>query len=153
MGELWRRKSSGFENQHVFVSVRKMILPANDVADAQVSVVGARSQMIGRHAVGAQQCEVLDIGPGLHLFAVHSVCKLDDLSLAWHAEAQRKRLSRGSTAIAFLPRKFPHARVEQPCPLCARFLAVTRMGGREIAISKAFLKNGLGHLPVQGSTL
>ena len=52
MRELRRREAGGFEDQHVLVGVRKMILAANDVADAQVGVVGARRQMIGRHAVG-----------------------------------------------------------------------------------------------------
>ena len=75
MRELRRLETGGFENQYMFVRIRQMVLAANDVADAQVGVVGARGQVIGRHAVGAQQGEVFDVGAGLHLLAVNRVGK------------------------------------------------------------------------------
>ncbi len=154
MRELRRRESGGLEDQHMLVRIRKMILAANDVADAQIGIVGARRQVIGRHAVGAQQRKVLDVGRGLHLLAINSVGEAHHLpALAGHAKAQSKRLSSGGAPIAFLAGKFAHPRIEQPRPLGARSLAVSGVSGREIAVGKPFLKDGLRHLAVQISAL
>ena len=50
-----------FEDQHVLERVRQMILTANDVADAQIHVIGAGRHVIRRHAVAAKKSEVFDI--------------------------------------------------------------------------------------------
>ena len=67
-----------------------MILAANDVADAQVGIVGAGGQVIGRHAVAAQQREVLDIGSGFRLLAVDRVGEM--------RQCRPRRAGRGSEA-------------------------------------------------------
>ena len=56
------RRRAASKDQHVLEGVGQMILPADDVADAQIGIVGAGGQMIGRHAVAAQQREILDVG-------------------------------------------------------------------------------------------
>src|SRR5579864_1577453 len=105
MRELRRSEAGGFEDQYVFVGVRKMVLSANDVADAQVGVVGAGGQVIRGHTVGPQQGEVLDVGGGLYLLTIDGVGETNHLSaLARHAKAQGKRLTRSGAAIAFLAR-------------------------------------------------
>ena len=80
MRELRWSIAGGFEDQNVLEGVRQMILAADDVADPQVGVVGARCQMIGRHAVGAQEREVFDVGARLHLFAIDGIGEADDLA-------------------------------------------------------------------------
>src|SRR5258708_27110401 len=73
MGKLRWRAAGGFEDEDVFESVGEMILPADDVGNAQVGVVRTGSQMISRHAVGAQQREVFNVCRQLYLFAVDGV--------------------------------------------------------------------------------
>jgi len=46
-----RRRSQPFENQQMLERVGQVILPADDVRDAQIGIVYARRQVIGRHAV------------------------------------------------------------------------------------------------------
>src|ERR1700756_152339 len=135
MRKLRGREVRGFEDQYVLVGVREMVLAANNMADAQVGVVGTGCQVIGRHAIGAQEREVLNVGGSLHLLAINGVRETHDSStLARHAIAQCEGLSRSSAAIAFLARKFPHAGIEQPGSLRSRSLTVSRVRGREIPI-------------------
>ena len=75
MRELRRLRPDRFKNQDVLERVGEMILAANDVADAQIGIVGAGGQMIRRRAVAAQQREVLDVGRGLGLLAINAVVK------------------------------------------------------------------------------
>ena len=70
--------------------------------------------------------------------------------VARNAEAQGERLAGGGAAVALLARKFAHSGIEQPGALRAGPLAVAGVGGREIAVSQAFLENRFGHLAVQG---
>ena len=78
-----------------------MVLAANDVADAQVGIVGARREMVGRHAVAAKKREVFDIVGRFLLLAVHGVYKAHlAAGAARHAIAQGKRLARRGSAIA-----------------------------------------------------
>src|SRR6202140_5882096 len=149
MGKLRGREGGGFEDQYMLVGVREMVLAANDVADAQIRIVGAGGQVVGRHAIGAQEREVLNVSGGLHLLAINGIGETHDTSsLARPAIAQSEGLSRGGATIAFLARKFPHAGIEQPSPLRARSLTVARVRGREIPVGQAFLKDGLRNLPV-----
>ena len=97
-----------------------MILAANDVADAQVGVIGAGGQMIGRHAVAAQQGEVFDLIGQLGLLAIDGIDKAQDAVVAaGHAEAQRKGFPGGGAAVALGAREIAHAGIEEPCALRA----------------------------------
>ena len=97
-----------------------MVLAADDVGDAQVGVVGAGGEVVGGHAVGAQQGEVFDVGGGFYLLAVDRISKSHDLlTLARHAKAQRKRLAGCGAAVTFRFGKFARAGIEQPSSLCA----------------------------------
>ncbi len=103
MRELRRRVAGGFENQHVLVGVRKMILAANDVADAQVGIVGAGGQVIGRHPIGAQQGEVFNVGACFDLLAVNGIGEANHVAgIARHAKTESERFSGSGPAIAFL---------------------------------------------------
>src|ERR1017187_3308746 len=98
-----------------------MVLAADDVTDAQVGVIRAGSQVISRHAIAAQQREVLDIRRGFDLLAVDGVAKAHvGGAIARHAEAQHKRLSGRGAPVALGGGKLPHARIEQPRPLAPR---------------------------------
>ncbi len=77
MRELRRLQARSAENQDVFERVGEMILPAHDVADAQIGVVGAGGQMIRRAAIAAQQREVFDVGGHLRLLAIDKVVECD----------------------------------------------------------------------------
>src|SRR5471030_1452003 len=84
----------GLENQNVLVGIREVVLAANDVADAKIRVVGAGGQMIGGHAIGAQQGEVFDIGEGLGLFAIDAVVEAHlAIAAMGHAESQGEGLT------------------------------------------------------------
>ena len=41
--------------------VREMVLPADDVTDVQIGIIGARGQMVSRIAIGAEKREVFYI--------------------------------------------------------------------------------------------
>ena len=89
MRELRRLDAERLENQHVLEGVGQMILAANDVADAQIGIVGAGGHVIGRHAVAAQQREIFDIGRRLSLAGRRPdrVNATSAASLARHPEA------------------------------------------------------------------
>ena len=97
--------------------------------------------MIGRHAVAAQQGEILDIGVGFGLFAIDGVGEVHvAVAIAGDAEAQGEGLAGGGAAVAFFARKFAHARVEEPGALRAGLLAIAAVGEGEIAIGQALLR-------------
>src|SRR5256885_13824913 len=154
MRELRWRKTRRFKDQDMLKSIREMVLAADDVANAKVGVIRARGQVIGRHAIGTQQGEVLDVGSGLQLLAVDRVAEADRLTaLPRDAETQSKRLSGIGTAVTFFAGQLAHTRIEQPRPLRSRFFAFARVGRGEIAVSEASLKDSFRHLPVQSSTV
>src|SRR5208282_1853715 len=102
MSELRRRKTRSFENQDMLESVREMILPPNNVRNTQLRIVGARSQVISRHAIGAQQREILDIVGRFCLLSVDCVGKPNHPPASTrNSKAQGKRLSRRRAAITF----------------------------------------------------
>ena len=107
VGEGGRFGAGGVEDQLVLEGVGEVLLAADDVRDAQVGVVGAVGQVIGGHAVAAQQGEILDIGVGFGLIAVDGIGEL-------HV-ADRDRAGRGSAGrTARRPRRggrSPRARV------------------------------------------
>ena len=150
MRELRRRTAGGFEDQHVFESIGEMVLAADDVGDAQVGVVGAGGEVVSRHAVGAQQGEVFDVGGGLYLLAVNRISKSHDLP---PSRGTRKRKANGSPAAARRSlsalREFARARIEQPGSLRARFFGVPGVSRSEVAVGKAFLENRPRGLAVQ----
>ncbi len=109
--------------------------------------------MVSRHAVAAQKREVFDIGGGFRLLAVHAVGEADVLDpVARHAKAQRERLAGRGAAVALPARHLAHSGIEEPGALRARFLAFAGLGGSEIAVRQALLKDRFGHLPVQSQT-
>ena len=131
-----------------------MVLATNDVADAQINIVGARRQVIRRHAVAAQQGEVFNVVSCLHLLAVHGIGETDLPAMAaGHAEAQGKGLAGCGAVITFLARQLPHAGIEEPGHSNAGFLAVTRVSRSKVAVGEPLLENGLGDLPVQSQPL
>src|SRR6202158_4347884 len=136
MRELRRFCASAFENEHVLVSVREMVLPADDVADTEVDVVGTRGEVVGGHAVGAEEREVFDVVGGFDLLAVHGVVEGYFFApTAGDAEAEGEGLSGGGAAVAFRAGKFAHTRVEEPSLIGTGFLAGAHVGGGEVAVS------------------
>ena len=107
VGESGRRGAGGLEDQDVLEGVGEVVLAADDVADAQIHVVGAGCQVVGGHAIAAQEGEILDIGGGFGLLAVDRVVETDVRSgyRAGRGNAGRKarRRRRGG--------RFPRARV------------------------------------------
>ena len=65
------------KNQNMLERVRQMVLAADDMADAQIGVIGARCQMIRWHPVRTQQREVLNVVAGFRLIPVNAVLKRD----------------------------------------------------------------------------
>ena len=61
MGELRRGGTDAFKDEDVLEGVGEVVLAANDVGDAQVGVVDAGREVIGRVAVAAQEGEVFDL--------------------------------------------------------------------------------------------
>jgi hypothetical protein len=101
MRELRRRAACSFEDKNVLESIRKMVLPANDMRDTQIGVIGTRGEVIGGHPIGAEQGKIFNVRGGLHLFAVDRIGKAHDLAaFAGHAKPQGERLSGRGTAVA-----------------------------------------------------
>src|SRR5437879_2116829 len=115
MRELRRLGASAFENQHVLVSVREMVLSADDVADTEVDVVGTGGEVVGGHAVRTEEREVFDVVGGLGLVAIDRVSEMDLFACPpWNTEPEGEGLSRCGSAIAFGTGKFAHAGGEEP---------------------------------------
>ena len=154
VGEGGRLAPGRLEDQQVLKGVGEVVLAANDVADAQIGVIGAGGQVIGGHAVGAQQREILDIGGGLGLLAVHPVGEAHGaLGIARHAEPQREGFARRGPAVALFGRHLAHLGVAQPGSLCARAGRLAGLRRREIAVGEPLAEDRVGHLPVQGQPL
>src|SRR5271170_783350 len=114
MRELRRPSARSFEDKHVLIGVREMVLTANDMADAQVDVIGARCQMVSRHSVGPKQSEVFDVVRRFALLSVNRVIEAHRLAgSSWNTEAKRERLSSCGPAIAFRAGKLTHPRIEE----------------------------------------
>src|SRR5260370_15123546 len=151
MRELRRLGASAFENERVFVGVRKMVLAANDVANTEVDGVGAGREVVGGHPVGTQKREVFDIVSRLDLLAVDRVSEADWFACATvNAEAEREGLSSSGSAVALGAGKVAHARIEEPGLIGPGFFAFAGMRGSEVAVSSPFLKDGGRDLTVQG---
>src|SRR6202158_3998640 len=141
MRELRRIGASAFENQHVLVSVREMVLAADDVADTELDVVGAGGDVVGGHAVGTEKREVFDVVGGFDLLAVDRVIETDLFaSPPRNTEAEGKGLSGGGSAVALRAGKFAHAGVEEPGLIGSGFFAVVDLdssgvGGGKVAVS------------------
>src|SRR5689334_18947660 len=128
-----------------------MVLSADDVADLEVGVVGARRQVIGRHAVRAEKREVFDVVGGLRRLAINGVFESNcALRVARNFEAQRERLTGIGAAITLFARQVAHVGVEEPCTLRgARSLGIAFMRGRKVTIGKAFLEDSFGHIAMK----
>ena len=91
------------EDQDVLERVGQVFLAAQDVGDAEIGIVGAGGHVIGRHAGGAQQGEVLDIGGGLGTASINQVVHDDfGAGFAGDAIAQDERFASRGAAVAFL---------------------------------------------------
>ena len=73
--------AEALENQQVLERVRQVILPADDVADAQVSVIHARGKVVRGHPVRPQQRKVFHFVGELLLLTVNAVNKAQRPSL------------------------------------------------------------------------
>ena len=101
MRELGRGATGSLEDQDVLVSIREMVLAADDVADAEIDVVGAGGEVVGGHAVGTEEREVFDVVGGFDVLAVDRVREADLLAgAAGNAEAEGEGLSGGGSAVA-----------------------------------------------------
>src|SRR5437868_440009 len=126
------RRTGRLKDQHVFESIRQMILPANDIRDFQIDIVSAGSHMVGRHSVAAQQRKVLNIGGLLGLRAEHMIFERNgSVLLAWHTEPKHERLSGCSPAAALLAGKLAHSSIKQPRTIAVPFLFSIGMGRSE----------------------
>src|ERR1700692_4205533 len=106
-----------------------MVLPADDMGDAQGGVVGAGSEMVGRHAVGAKQREILDVVGGLQLVAVNRIAESHNPAVAGRAKTQGEGLACGGTAITLGRRKIAGVSIEEPGSLGAGFFGIPGMRG------------------------
>jgi len=108
------------------------------------AIVGAGGEVIGGHAIGAQQCEVFNIDGCLRLLTIDGITKLHHAATS---RGTRKRRAKGSPAAAwrslFFAGEFAHSGVEQPCSLRAGFLTVACVSGSEVAVGQAFFEDRL----------
>ena len=149
MRELRRFHARRAEDQDVFERVGEMILPAHDVADPQIHIVRAGSQMIGGRAVTAQQREVFDIVGRFRLFAENGVGESDYFTVARNPEAQHEGLAGGGTAVGLLTQHVARRIAFDGAKGLVRFLR--RRG--EIPIREAFRENRLRQLLMQRQSL
>ena len=125
-----RLDAEGLEDQQVLEGVGEVILAADDVADAEIGVVGAGGEVISGHAVGAQQGEVFHLVGELGLLAVDAVGKAEGAVLAaGDAIAEGEGLAGGGAAVGVFAGEFAHAGVEEPGALRGG-LIVLRPRGR-----------------------
>jgi hypothetical protein len=154
MGELRRASTGGFEDQDMLKGVGEVVLAADDVADANVDVVGAGGEMVGGHAIAAEEGEIFDVGGGFGLRAVDSVGEMNLVAgFARHTEAEGKRIASGGATIAFGAGKIGHAGIEEPSALGAGFFAVAGVGGGEVAVGETFFKDRPGDFAMEVEAL
>ena len=107
--------------------------------------------MVGGHAIGAEEREVFDVIGGFDLHAIDRVSEADLLvGAAGDTEAKGERLSGCGPAVAFGTGEFSHSGIKQPGLIGAGFFSVAGVGGSEISVRQALLKDGVGNLAVQG---
>src|SRR5712692_3300021 len=145
MRELRRLGARAFENERVLVSVREMVLAADDVADTEIDVVGTGGEVVGWHAVGTEEREVFDVVGGFDLLTC----------APGNTEAKGEGLSRRGSAVALRAGKLAHTGVEEPGLIGTGFFAVVDLdssgvGGGKVAVSQSLLKDGVGDLAMQG---
>ena len=127
-----------------------MILAADDVADAQIRVVGTRCHVIGGQCVAAEQREILNVGGGFRLFSVDQILEHHCIArLARHTIAHHEGFAGRRTTIAFFPRHRAHFGMKQPVALGMRFLFRVHRQGCEIPVREPFCENLIRQLPVQ----
>src|SRR5260370_21503429 len=143
MRELRRLGASAFENERMFVGVRKMVLAANDVANTEVDVVGAGREVVGGHPVGTQKREVFDIVSRLDLLAVDRVSEADLFACApGNAEAEREGLSSSGSAGALCVGKVADAPIEEPRFIGPRIFALPGIGRGKGSVNLPLLQDG-----------
>jgi len=137
MRELRRLSARTFENKHVLVSVREMVLAADDVADTEVDVVGAGGEVVGWHAVGAEECEVFDVVSGFDLLAVDASLKRTcSPDAARNTEAEGEGTLRPRLGDRFRRGKVRACRgLKSQALVGSGFFVVARVGGGKVAVS------------------
>ena len=99
-----RRFTERFVNQNLFVRVRQMVLPANDVRDMHFNVVANDRVIVKRMTVRTKQNKVFDFRIISFLQTINRVFKLR--FSAWrNFQANPKRLSRVGAFIGFFLRQ------------------------------------------------
>ena len=107
MREMGRLEAGGAKDQDVLEGVRQMVLPANDVADAEIDIVGAGSEMVRRRAAASEKGEVFDIVRHLRLLAVDEVVKGDGFTgTARDTKAENEFFAEGGAMVALFAEKF-----------------------------------------------
>ena len=121
MRELGRVGTDAFKDEDVLEGVGEMVLAANNLGDAQIGIVDAGREVIGRvfrPTPLTQEGEVFDLVGWLGHGTVDGVVELDDAVLAaGDTIANSERLSGGGAAIGFFTGEFAHAGVEEPSSL------------------------------------
>src|SRR6185312_510084 len=113
--ELRRFDAGGAEDQDVLEGVGEVVLPADDVGDAEVDVVGAGGEVISGGAVAAEEGKVFDVFGGFGLVAVDGVVELDVFgSFAGDAEADDEFFAGRGAAVAFVLGHFALAGIGAP---------------------------------------
>ena len=85
----------------MFEGVGEVILAADDVADVEIGVVGARCHVIGGDAVAAEEREVFDVGWEFRLVAENRVVKCDrPRALTGNPVAKNERFACVGAALA-----------------------------------------------------
>src|SRR5215472_9805548 len=124
--------------------VGEMVLAANDVADAEIGIVGTGGEMVCRIAIGAEQGEIFDVDASFNLLSIDRIIEVDrqfvfvksdsrrrlspHCPVAGHTKAKGERLAGSRPAVAFLAGKFAHPGIKEPRTLSTRPLAVAGMG-------------------------
>ena len=72
------------KNQDVLERVGEVILAAHYVADAEINVIGAGGEVIGRGAVAAEEREIFDISGWSGLLTVDCVTERDCFTCPGH---------------------------------------------------------------------
>ena len=59
MGEVGKGDTKGPEDGNLTGSIVDMVVPANDVGDSHIGIVDHHGKVVGRHAVGAKNDEII----------------------------------------------------------------------------------------------
>src|SRR5688572_9942408 len=104
MRELRDRGAERLIKQNLFVSVRQVVLTANHMRDAHLSVVENDRQVVMRMAVRSQQYQVFNFGMGTFLLAVNNVREVRS-AFTRDFQSNRKWFTRSRPGVRFFQRQ------------------------------------------------